>query len=49
MDQEIFYSIKFNYRKIVLQKVLAIMDNILSVKELSNKIDMYYTVLDANH
>ena len=43
MDQGIIYLIKVNYRKIVLQSLLASMDSIKSVNELSNKIN----VLDA--
>ncbi|CAI6367554.1 unnamed protein product [Macrosiphum euphorbiae] len=43
MDQGIIYSIKVNYRKMVLQSLLASMDSIKSVNELSNKIN----VLDA--
>ncbi|XP_060861819.1 tigger transposable element-derived protein 6-like [Metopolophium dirhodum] len=43
MDQGIIYSIKVNYRKMVLQSLLASMDSIKSVNELSNKIN----ILDA--
>jgi hypothetical protein len=43
MDQGIIYSIKVNYRKMVLQSLLASMDSIKNVNELSNKIN----VLDA--
>jgi len=43
MDQGIIYWIKVNYLKMVLQSLLASMDSIKSVNELSNKIN----VLDA--
>lgn len=40
MDQGIIYLFKVNYRKMVLQSLLAIMDNVLNINELSNKINV---------
>jgi hypothetical protein len=40
MDQGIIYSIKVNYCKIVFQSLLASIDNIQNVNELSNKINL---------